>query len=106
MPTSMSSRSGVRDGVRALASQTYPPYIHHSDAEDQQHPEPVLDGHLVREDPGQLGDGEHEDQVEEQLERADPQRGVSTLYRNITHRRAAMSRRYQPPRSETVSASS
>src|SRR4029077_9640130 len=30
MPASMSSRSVVRDGVRALASQTYPPYIHHS----------------------------------------------------------------------------
>src|SRR5689334_16319405 len=30
MPVSMSSRSAVRDGVRALASQTYPPYIHHS----------------------------------------------------------------------------
>ena len=29
MPTSMSSRSGVWDGVRALPSQTYPPYIHH-----------------------------------------------------------------------------
>src|SRR6266550_1916787 len=30
MPASSSSRSVVRDGVRALASQTYPPYIHHS----------------------------------------------------------------------------
>ena len=30
MPTSSSSRSGVRSGVRVLVSQAYPPYIHHS----------------------------------------------------------------------------
>src|SRR5580704_4215169 len=30
IPSSISSRSGVRTGVRALDSQTYPPYIHHS----------------------------------------------------------------------------
>ena len=30
MPSSRSSRSGVRSGVRALVSQAYPPYIHHS----------------------------------------------------------------------------
>src|SRR5690348_4800917 len=30
MPSSISSRSVVRDGVRALDSHTYPSYIHHS----------------------------------------------------------------------------
>ena len=30
MPTSSSSRSGVRFGARVLVSQAYPPYIHHS----------------------------------------------------------------------------
>ena len=76
MPASMSSRSVVRDGVRALASQTYPPYIHHSAPNTSSTRNPSSTRHLVRQDPGELGDGEDEDQVEEQLEGADPQRGV------------------------------
>ena len=73
--------------------------------EDEQHPDSGGQAHVVREDPGQLGDGEDEDQVEEQLEGADPQRKIPSLVRQC-HSRAAMSRRYQPPRSETVPASS
>ena len=61
--------------------------------------------HGAGQDPGELRDGEDEDQVEEELERADPQRLVGG-WLGLGHGRAAMSWRYQPPRMEIVAASS
>jgi hypothetical protein len=43
--------------------------------------------HQRRQDPGELGDREHEDQVEEELQGADPQRLIAALVRSRLGRR-------------------
>ncbi len=106
MPRSSSSRSGSPAGVRALVSHAYPAYIHHSTpkmSSTRSAPAGVRSRDNIA---GQLGDGEDEDQVEEELQGADPQRlAVVRTQVRVGHRRAAMSRRYQPPRSSIVAAS-
>ena len=79
MPSSSRSRSGVRSGARVLVSQAYPPYIHHSTPKTSSTSSRAGRGEVVREQRGELGEGEREDQVEEQLQGADPQRRIARV---------------------------
>ena len=107
MPASMSSRSAVRDGVRALASQTYPPYIHHSAPNTSSTRNPSSTLTSCDKIPVSWVMAKTKTRSKNSS-RVLTRRGrsPSALLRIISHRRAAMSRRYQPPRIDTVPASS
>ena len=106
MPRSSSRRSGVRDGGRALVSQTYPAYIHHSTpkmSSTRSAPVTVISSART---PVSWVMAKTKTRWKKSSSVLTRSGGSSSLgWFSFGHRRAAMSWRYQPPRREIVAAS-
>jgi len=72
MPPTSRPRRSVLLGTTALVSHAYPPYIHQVTPSIQQDPHQRHERGVVGQDAGQLRDDENKDEIEEQLDRADP----------------------------------
>ena len=106
MPSSSSRRSGVRAGVRALVSQTYPPYIHHSTpktSSTRSAPVSVRSRAKIPVSWVMAKTKTRSKKSSSVLTRSGWSSSAGAF--SFGHSRAAMSWRYQPPRREIVAAS-
>ncbi len=104
MPTSISSRSLARTGVRALDSQTYPSYIHHSTPKINRTRTPAATD--TSWDSSPVSWVMAKTKTRSKNSSSVLTRSGSALSLLLAHSPAAMSPRYQPPRICTVPASS